>query len=372
MKIALVHDYIKEYGGAERVLEALHELYPNAPVYTSIYFPQFLGPHRNRFDGWIIKTSWLQMIPFSSRFISIIRLISPLIFKGFDFSSYDIIVTSATGAYFPNSLNKGKAKLICYCHTPPRYLYGYSTAREWKNNIFLRIIGEIANHFLRLVDFKAAQNVDYFIANSKEVAGRIRKFYRRESEIINPPVEIKILDSENIKHILNLSDSGYFVAGGRLARPKNIQLIIKACTSENIPIYIFGKGFAGYGKELHNIAGKTVKFLGEITDSEKYTLMTKAKAYIFASEDEDFGITPVEAMSCGIPVIAYRSGGVMETVIDEKNGIFFDSLTENSLIEALKKFERKTWEKKAIMKYAEKYSKARFLNEVKEFISNHA
>ena len=122
MKIALVHDYIKEYGGAERVLEALHELFPDAPVYTTVYLPEFLGPHRERFASWDIRTSWLQHVPFVEKFISPIRLIAPSVFRNMDVSAYDVIIVSATGAYTPNLIKKGRAKLFCYCHTPPRYL----------------------------------------------------------------------------------------------------------------------------------------------------------------------------------------------------------------------------------------------------------
>jgi hypothetical protein len=143
MKVALVHDYIKEYGGAERVLEALHEIWPSAPVYTSVYLPEFLGPHKARFKNWHIKTSWLQFLPFKSRLISPLRLVAPFVFKQFDFSQFDIVIVSATGAYSPNGkwkMENGKSPLhICYCHTPPRYLYGFATARDWKNNLLFRI-----------------------------------------------------------------------------------------------------------------------------------------------------------------------------------------------------------------------------------------
>src|SRR3990172_13084850 len=200
MRIAFVHDYIKEYGGAERVLEALHEIWPTSPVFTTVYLPEFLGPHKERFKDWNIKTSFLQYLPLKEKLISPFRLVAPLVFKTFDLSKFDVVIISATGAYTPNTIKvksqpssraqvEGKSKVkstvhICYCHTPPRYLYGYSTAREWKKNLIFRVIGEIGNHFLRLIDFKSSQNVDYFIANSKTVAGRIKKFYRREAEVI--------------------------------------------------------------------------------------------------------------------------------------------------------------------------------------------
>lgn len=190
MKIALVHDYIKEYGGAERVLEALHELYPDAPVFTTVYCPEFLGPHQERFRNWDIRTSVAQYLPFKDKLISPLRLVAPFLFRNWDFSGFDVIIVSATGAYCPNLIDKKSAKLICYCHTPPRYLYGYATARDWKKNPIFRVLGELANHFLRLVDFKSSQNVDLFIANSEEVKARIKKFYRKEAVVVYPPVDI--------------------------------------------------------------------------------------------------------------------------------------------------------------------------------------
>src|SRR5579859_2524432 len=311
LKIALVHDYIKEYGGAERVLESLHDIYPQASVFTLIYCPEFLGPHKERFINWRFKTSFLQYIPFTYKFISVYRLIAPFIFKRFDFSEYDVIIVSATGAYTPNMINKKYAKQVCYCHTPPRYLYGYATARKWKNNLLLRILGEIANHFLRMVDYQSSQHVDIFIANSQNVAKRIKKFYRRESFVVYPPA---FRESKNKNQELKVKKEAYYLTGGRLARAKHYDLILKACSELGIPLKIFGKGFAGYQEELKNLINnlqiKNVEFFGEVSDEEKLNLMQKAKAFIFAGEDEDFGIIPVEAMSVGTPVIAYKSGGV--------------------------------------------------------------
>lgn len=364
MKIALVHDYIKEYGGAERVLEAFHEIYPSAPVYTSVYLPKYLGPHKNRIKNWKIRTSWLQYLPFKGKLISPIRLVAPLVFKAFDFSKFDVVLVSATGAYQPNIIKKGKAKHFCFCHTPPRYLYGYATAREWKKNPVFKVVGEIANHFLRLVDFKSAQNVDFFIANSDEVKGRIAKFYRRDAKVIYPPV--------NTPSKTDWQKEDYYLTGGRLARPKRTDLAVKAATRLGLPLKVFGKEFAGYGEELKKMAGKTVTFLGEVTDEEKYELMGKAKAFIFPAEEEDFGITPVEAMACGTPVIAYYSGGVKETVIEGKTGTFFNELSVNSLTEAINRFQKMDIGKENCLNQAKKFTKDRFKKEIKEFISKNA
>ncbi len=366
MKVALVHDYLKEYGGAERVLESLHELYPDAPVYTSVYLPEFLGPHRSRFENWDIRTSFAQVLPFKAKLISPLRLISPLLFKQFDFSEYDVIITSATGAYFPNSLHKKKAKLFCYCHTPPRYLYGYATAREWKKNSVINAVASVANHFLRIVDVTSSRNVDQYIANSKEVAGRIKKFYRQEAVVIYPPVDI----STQQLATSNQKKREYYLTGGRLARAKHVDLIIKACTELHVPLKVFGKDFAGYGEELRRVAGETVEFLGEVTDDEKRELMAGAKAFLFAAEDEDFGIIPVEAMSQGTPVIAYKSGGVKETVVDKKTGLFFNELTVESLMNSIMKFEHMKIKAVDCAMQAKKFSQKSFQEQMEYLLRN--
>ncbi len=374
MKIAIVHDYIKEYGGAERVLEELIRLFPKATVYTTVYLPKYLGPHRSRFTDYKIRTSFLQYLPFKAKLISPFRLLSPLAFKLFNFTDYDLIIVSQTGAYFPNVVDKEKAVLICYTHTPPRYLYGFATAREWKKNVILRVLGELANHLLRILDYRAAQNVDYFIANSENIAARIEKFYRRKAIVIYPPVgmESGSKNHESGKKIHNskfIIPNSYFLCGGRLARPKHIELIVMTFTKLRLPLIVFGKEFAGYGASLRRLAGKNVQFVGEVSDGEKIELMKGANAYIFAAEDEDFGITPVEAMMVGTPVIAYKSGGVMETVEEEKTGIFFDTLSVGSLTMALNKFKKVSFDKDAIIKHAQKFSAKNFDSQISNFIS---
>lgn len=368
MKIALVHDYIKEYGGAERVLEAFHEIWPDAPVYTSVYLPQFLGPHRKRYEGWDIRTSWAQKIPFVEKLISPLRVLSPWIFDNLDLSAYDLVVVSATGAYTPNLIvTKTHTRHITYVHTPPRYLYGYPTARNWKNNLLGRILGEWINHQLRIFDFISTQRPHQIIVNSKEVQRRVRKFYRRESAVIYPPVEM-VDQANNIKHKTYSTKSSYYLTGGRLARPKHIELAIEACNKLKAPLKIFGKPFAGYGEYLHSIAGPTIEFVGEVDDDKLMKLYAGCIALIYPSENEDFGIMPVEAQAFGKPVVCYRSGGVLETVIENKTGMFFDELTAESIEKAMKRLSNNTINPDECTKNAARFSDKRFKREILQFV----
>ncbi len=349
------------------MVEALLEIWPKADIYTTVFLPRFAGPHRGRVEKWNVKTTWLQYLPFKAKLLSPFRLIAPWIFKSIDLSSYDVVITSAAGTYTsPNFVKVGKKTLfVCYCHTPPRYLYGYPVANAWEEVTWrkvLKIFGQVPMHFLRMLDFEAAQRPDYFIANSKEVAGRIQKFYRRDSTVIYPPVDVVggMGKKEN-----------FYLTGGRLSRHKRQILAVAAFTKMKLPLKVFGGAFASYGvRDLEKSAGKNIEFLGEITDEEKFDLMRKAKAFIFTSDQEDFGITLVEAMGTGTPVIAYKSGGPKETLIDGKTGVFFDELTVESLSGAIKKFEKMKFKPEDCISQAKKFSKERFKREMREFVES--
>ncbi len=368
-KIAIVQDYIKEFGGAESVLESLSEIFPDAPIFTTLYKPQFLGPHQDRLQkkwGDRVHQSFFKYIPFAHKIISPLRLLSPLAFNLMNLKNFDLIITSATGAYFPNLINKGKAKLICYCHTPPRYLYGLPTARNFTKNKIIYALVQVLNHFLRRVDFKSAQNVDLFIANSQTTADRIKKFYRRDAIVINPPVEIPSIDQQFTNH----DRQSYFLAGGRLARAKRYDIAIKACNQLNLKLKIFGRDFANFAQELKEMAGPSIEFLGEITQDQKAKLYSQAKAFIFCSDNEDFGIVPVESMAYGCPVVAYKSGGTTETVIDGKTGVFFDELTEKSCASAIQKFQKLKINPKDCIFRASDFSQQKFVQKIKKLISS--
>jgi len=369
MKVAIVHDYLKEFGGAEKVVESLLEIWPNTPVYTTVFLPNYAGPHKERIVKWNIKTSVLQYFPFKAKLISLFRFVAPIVFHFTDLSKYDVVITSTAGTYTsPNFVKVSKKTLLInYCHTPPRYLYGYPVANDWTNNWFRRtllVLGQIPMHFLRILDFKSAQLPKYIIANSNEVKKRIEKFYRREATVIYPPVEIPEIKS-------NITKENYYLIGGRVSRHKGHDIAIAAFTKLGLPLKVFGGTFASYGlAQFKKEAGKNIEFLGEVTEEEKWELMKHAKAFIFPSEQEDFGIIPVEAMAVGTPVIALNQGGVKETVVDGKTGLFFEERTRESLVLAVKKFEKRSFRSEDCINQANKFSKERFKKEMKEFVES--
>jgi len=369
MKIALVHDYLKEYGGAEGVLHTFHQMWPEAPIYTLVYLPKYLGPHRSKFNPKNIHALIPSWIPFLAKLMSPLRLIAPVLFSRLDLTKFDLVIVSATGAYNPNLIKTPKGIHICYCHTPPRYLYGLPTAREWKKHWWVRVPAEIANHFLRMMDFQSAQKVDHFIANSQNTAERIWKFYRKKATVIYPPVDLQ--QNKRIKGQKS-GNKEYFLTGGRLARAKRVDLAIAACTKLNLPLKVFGRMFAGYGKEFKKMAGSTVEFLGEVTDKQKAELYAGCKALIFCGLEEDFGIMPVEAMAAGKPVIGLKQGGIKETIIEGKTGEFFDQPTVESLVSKLQSFKVSNYKPEDCRKQAQKFSKERFMKEIKEFIKKYA
>jgi len=372
-KIALVHDYLIDFGGAERVLLALHEIYPNAPVYVSVYRPDRLGKFAESFKSAKIIQSWFGYLPFADRLISPLRFFLPPIWRSLDLSQYDLIISSASWAVTKGFDKKPGAVEICYCHTPPRYLYGYDTSRKWRNPVLLALInsyGLVVNHFMRQYDFNQAQKVDYFLANSKEVRRRIEKFYRRDSKVIYPPVYIPDTPEVSIASHSRGGYYGYYLCGGRMAAAKNFDLIIKAFNKLKLPLKIYGDGILK--KELEKMAGKNIEFLGKVDDKKLYELYINAKGFILAQKDEDFGMTPVESMLAGTPVIAFRGGGYTESVIEGKTGVFFDQPTPGSLMGAINKFEGLKIKSEDCILQAKKFSKERFKKEMLQFVKNHA
>lgn len=360
MKVALVHDFLKEYGGAERVLEALHEIYPDAPVYTAFVDQAGLGPHWERIKNWNIHPSWVQKCWLVKKLHSPLRFLAPLVWESFNFDSYDMVISSSGWYICRGIVTKPSTLHICYLHHPPRHLYGYKTAVEWQKYLPIRIYGNIINHFLRIYDFATAQRVDFFIANSEETRARIKKFYRRDSVVIYPPVNTRInTNNDTNKH-------EYFLCVSRLARAKNIHLAIEACNKLGLKLWVVGRGREE--KYLKSIAGPEIKFLGEVPDEKLPEIYSGAQALIFPAENEEFGIVPLEAMAAGTPVIALRSGGVVESVIEGKTGEFFNKPTVDALVDILKHFDKKRYNPEDCQRQAERFSKERFKRGIKEFV----
>ncbi len=360
-KVAIVHDYLRTYGGGERVLELLHEIWPNAPIFVATVSEKRMGIFFSKFSNMIIHTSWVQKIPFLADKPILYRPFLPFVWSSFDLSGFDIVISSS-GSNIAKLVNTpDKTMHICYCHTPPRFLYNFETELDMKKfpySVFIKPL----NTFLRKFDLSSSKEVDYFIANSKEVAKRIKQIYHKKVTIINPPVSLPKFKSKTLK------PKKYYLVVSRLVRNKHIDLIIKTANKLKLPLKIIGNG--NYINSLREIADPTIEFLGEVTDKKLSSIYSQAKALLVASKDEDFGITPIEAMSFGVPVIAYKSGGLKETVIPNKTGIFYTELSQSALEKAIQKFARTKIESKDCLKQAKKYSKSIFIHSLKSFVDD--
>jgi glycosyltransferase involved in cell wall biosynthesis len=367
MKVVIVHDYIKEYGGAERVLEALCDIYPDASIYTA--FVDKKSSAYKHFRKRKIHTTWFGYVPFASKLASPLRFLTPLIWGSLNFSKYDVVISSAswyvTKGFGRNQKSKIKNQKspieICYCHTPPRWLYGYTTSVNYKKYALVRIYAAIVGHFMRMYDFKQAQKVDYFIANSKETQKRIEKFYRRDSKVIYPPVTLPKIE--------NVKKENYYFMVSRIVGAKGLELAVDTALKSGFKLKIAGSQ-AGYysDKELRDKSKGKVEFLGQVTDEELAELYASAKGFLALSKDEDFGITPVEAMMAGTGVVAFNGGGYKESVVNGKTGILFSDYSVDGLSKAIDKFEKTNFDPSKIKQHAQMFSKERFEKEIKSFI----
>ncbi len=369
MRIAIVHDQLQEFGGAERVLVSLKKIFPEADVYTSFYNPRTLGVHAQKFSGWKIITSWADKIPLLKRLYSPLRFITPWIWESFDLRNYDLVISSSGGYMSKGIITRPQTTHICYLHHQPRYLYYYETALEWQKYLLIKIYGHLINHGLRLWDYLSSQRVDYFIANSEETRKRINKFYRNDATVIYPPAHIPATANRQP------ATGNYYVTVSRLARAKHVDVLIQAANQQGFNLKIIGTGRDE--KYLKSLAGKTVEFLGEVNDHDFPKILSKAKGFLFASVDEEFGIAAAEAMGFSLPVVAFKSGGVPEIVKDALNGYLFNELTPEALIKKIKLLEKLTPEKYSEMKKnarqtAEQFSEEKFKKEILEFVKTHA
>ncbi|MBI3335069.1 MAG: glycosyltransferase [Candidatus Portnoybacteria bacterium] len=371
MKLALVHDFLMYWGGAERVLHGLHAIFPRAPIFT-LFFNE--GFTKKFFPRANIHPSFLQKFPLPHRFL---LPFLPTAAESLILDDYDVVISS--GTFSKGIIVRPKTLHIHYCHTPPRFLWEESREYIEHNVPFgLRSCASLMLHWLRIWDRQAGeQRVDTFIANSKWTQARIKEIYGRDSRVIYPFADLRLTTYDKRRNISNtkyqILNTKYFLVVSRLQRYKNLELPIKVFTKLNLPLYIVGEG--PDKKRLQRIAGDTVKFFGFADEKELSSLYKNARALIHPSV-EDFGLTPIEAMAQGTPALAYRKGGAEETIIESKTGEFFDELNEKSLHNGLQKLlaNEGKYSKKEIIKHVQKFSFERFqkniLKTVREEFSN--
>ena len=355
MKIALVHDYLAQDGGAERVLEAFHEIWPAAPIFV-LFHDQKKMP---RFAPMDIRESFIAKLPFGRRHYQWFLPFMPVATERHNLHDFDLVLSS-TSAFAKGVLTRPETLHISYCHTPTRYLWTdtHEYIADLRYNVLIKSVLPRLIHKLRIWDKMSTDRVDYFIANSDTVRQRIQKYYRRDSDIIYPPVDTdRFFPSDII--------GNYFAAGGRLVPYKRFDLLVQVFNRLRWPLKIFGTG-----PELMNlkkIALPNIEFLGRITEAEKAKLLSEAKAFIHP-QVEDLGLTPIESMACGRPVIAYGVGGAAETVIPGVSGVFFWQQSWEALLDTVLHFDEQGWDSQVIRAQAERFAAANFKVKLKNYV----
>jgi len=355
MKIALVHDHLIQDGGAEKVLRAFQEVWPLAPTFVLLHDREKSDP---AFLDRDIRPSFLQRMPGGlSRYQWYLPMM-PLATEHHNLSDYDIVLSSSS-SFSKGVITNPQTLHICYCHTPTRYLWNdmHQYIEDLNYNRLIKRVLPFVLKNLRQWDTMAAQRVDRFIANSETVRDRIKKYYRRPSDIIYPPVQTKKF------HISQ--PQNYYLIGGRLVGYKRYDIAIKAFNRLGMALKVFGEGPAL--EKLKKIAKKNIEFLGRVTDEEKAELYSKCLAFIHP-QIEDFGITAVEAMASGRPVIAYEAGGARETVVPGQTGEFMDEQSWEELGTLIIRLEPEKYNPETIKEYASQFDETRFCSQIKDYV----
>lgn len=350
MRVAIVCSWLNQYGGAERVLEVLHALYPTAPVYTAMYDPRACPPE---YRTWDIRTSFLQRLPLVTRKHQWFLPLYPLAFEQFDLSGYDLVINNSS-AFSYGIITRPETCHLCYCLTPARFLWLFPdyAAREGFGRL-ARLVLPLFLNYLRTWDFLAAQRVDYFVAISQAVAARIRKFYRRPVlAVLHPPVPV-----ERFRLAAPEDIGDFFLIVSRLVPYKRIDLAIAACNHLRRRLKIVGDGRDR--PRLERLAGPTIEFLGRQPDSVVRDLLARCQALLFPGE-EDFGLVPLEAQAAGRPVIAYGRGGALETIVPGETGLFFAEPTAEALAAVLADFQPRHFDPRRIRQHAMAFDVGRF------------
>ncbi len=350
-KIAIVHDFLNQQGGAEYVVSVLHEMFPGAPIYTSIYQK---GKTWSALENADIRVSWMQKIPFVHKFFKKLFFLYPLAFASFNLAEYDVILSSSSS--FAKGIHRNEnQKHICYCHTPARFLYkSEEYLKKEKMPGLFRWLLPLFIAPLKKWDLNSNSQVDGFITNSVNIQQRIDNTYGVDSTVVYPPVDISRF---NISH----NSEDFYLIVSRILGYKNIDLVIEACNKLKKNLVIIGDG--PHLEHIKSIAGPTVAVLGRQPNNIVEDYIGRCKAFIFPG-NEDFGISPIEAQAAGKPVVALRAGGALETIKEGQTGVFFDEPKVELLIEALNKLDKKRWNPKIIRQNAKNYSKERFMKEM--------
>jgi glycosyltransferase involved in cell wall biosynthesis len=362
-RVAIVCDWLTGIGGAERVILELHKLYPEAPIFTSQYNPAKI----DWFADADVRTGWLQKLPASlKKFLPVLRA---WYFSHLDLSDYDLVLSSS-GAEAKGVKTGPNTVHISYCHSPTHYYWirydeylahpGFPRGLNWLARLGLKLLVEP----LRRWDKRAAKRPTLLIANSTHTQAMIKKYYRRDSTVIFPPVDLERFTTS--EHTLHVSDRHGFVAVGRQTPYKRIDLAVAACSDLKLPLVVIGNG--PDHQKLVKMAGRSVTFLTKATDEEVISHMRTAEGFLFPTNVEDFGVTAVEALAAGTPVIAYSKGGPQDYIIPGKTGLFFDKQTVASLTEAIQKFDPKKFDSAELEKFAKQFSTSVFKQKMADFI----
>lgn len=350
-KVAIIHDWLVNYGGAERVVEAFLEIFPDADIYTLVYDEKKMGAI---FPKEKVKTTFIQKIPKATKIYTKLLPFMPYAFEELDLSAYDLVISSSSSCA-KGVVTGPNTKHIAYIHSPMRYAWDLYHDYKKRSGKITGIFMGLFMKSLRNWDYASSQRVDKLIANSNYVSKRINKFWNRECEVIYPPVDLERLEP-NWKE-----PEDFYVVFSRFVPYKRIDLAIKACKKLNKKLVVIGDG--EQKEYLKSIAGEQTIFTGRISDEEVKEYLQKCKAMLFCAE-EDFGIVPLEAQACGRPVIAYGKGGALETVVDRETGIFFYEQEVESIVEAIERFETIHLNTEEIYEHALKFSKEGFKREI--------
>ncbi len=325
-KVALVHYWLVSMRGGEKVLESLCRMYPDAHIFTHVLNKEGLSPF---LQERTIHTSFIQKLPFAKKHYQKYLPLMPLALEQLDLSDYDLIISSESGPA-KGVLTRSESTHVCYCHSPMRYLWDMYPQYLAAASAPMRLAMRVLFSRLRAFDVISANRVDHFVANSKTVARRIQKHWRRDAKVVHPPINI------NDYALCTKPREDFYLYVGQLVDYKRVDIAIKACTKLKRKLFVVGDGEAR--KKWQALAGPQVNFLGRISTPDIINLYTRCKALLFPGE-EDFGLVPVEAMATGAPVIAYGCGGATETVIHEKTGLFFHEQNTAALCAAIEEFE---------------------------------